>query len=194
LRAGELLASLNAPMMIYHRFADWNPYGVGWLLDEKRSGGRLVGEAGHALDMMCRLVGQNPVRVYAEGGNFAAPSATNAPDSGLITLGFPDGSCGTLLMSSVGNNHFPKEEIQITCANHTIIIYGFERMVVSNPAGQETITLPAADKGLRALLDHAARVFRDDVPAPVGLPEALRASRITFAAVRSIRTRQLQQL
>ncbi|MBN1284472.1 MAG: Gfo/Idh/MocA family oxidoreductase [Anaerolineae bacterium] len=194
LQARALLASLQAPMLIYHRIADWNPYGTSWMIDESLSGGRVIGEGGHALDMMCRLAGQDPVRVYAEGGNFAAPSPTGAPDSAVITLGFPDGSSGVLYLSSVGNNAFPKEEVQITCANHTIVIYGFERMEVYSPGGQETFTLPAMDKGLRAMLDQAAAVFLDGAPSPTGIPEALRATRITFAAVRAIRTRQLQAL
>lgn len=194
LQARALLASLQAPMLIYHRFADWNPYGTGWLIDESLSGGRVIGEGGHALDMMCRLAGQDPVRLYAEGGNFAAPSPTRAPDSALITLGFPDGSSGVLFLSSVGNSAFPKEAVQITCANHTVVIDGFERMDVYAPGGAETFTLPASDKGHRAMLDHAAEVFSGDAPAAVGIPEALRASRLTFAAVRAIRTRQLQAL
>lgn len=194
LQARELLKTLGQPMLIYHRFADYNPYGTGWLIDEKLSGGRVVGEGGHALDMMCRLAGQDPIRVYAEGGNFAASSSTGAPDTAVITLGFPDGTSGVLYLSSVGNNGFPKEEVQITCANHTIVNYGFERMVFYTPDGEKTFALSTADKGLRAMLDHAARVIREDAPAPVGIAEALRASRITFAAVRAIRTRQLQML
>ncbi|WP_119071184.1 Gfo/Idh/MocA family protein [Aggregatilinea lenta] len=194
LEARALLAELDAPMMIYHRFADWNPYGHGWPLDEALSGGRLVGEGGHALDSICRLTGQDPVRVYAEGGNFAEPSVTQAPDSALITLGFPDGSTGVLYLSSIANNGFPKEEIQITCANHTIVIYGYERMVIYAPDGVRERTLPEADKGLAHLLDMMVRVIREDAPAPVGLDDALRTSRCTFAAVRAIRTRSLQHL
>ncbi len=194
LKAREILEPLHAPMLIYHRMADWNPYSTGWLIDERQSGGRVVGEGGHLVDMMCRLVGQVPVRVYAEGGNFAEPSATSAPDSATISLGFPDGSAGIIMLSSVANNAFPKEEIQITCGNHTLVIDNFERMLVCAPAGQETITLPEMDKGLKAMLDSTARVIRDDMPSPVGVAEAIRATRTTLAAVHSIRTRQLMEL
>jgi predicted dehydrogenase len=194
LKAREILQPLRAPMLIYHRMADWNPYSTGWLSDESKSGGRVVGEAGHLVDMMCRLVGQDPVRVYAEGGNFAEPSATDAPDSALITLSFPDGAAGVIMLSSVANNGFSKEEIQITCANHTLVIDNFERLVISAPGGQETITLPEMDKGLKAMLDRTAHVIRDGSPSPVGVREAMRATRTTLAAVRSIRTRQIVEL
>ena len=40
LQARALLAQLDAPMLIYHRFADWNPYSHGWLIDEHLSGGQ----------------------------------------------------------------------------------------------------------------------------------------------------------
>jgi predicted dehydrogenase len=194
LEARALLAELAEPMMIYHRFADWNPYSHGWLIDENLSGGRLVGEAGHALDSMCQLVGEDPIRVYAEGGNYAEPSPTQAPDSAIITLGFPSGSTGTLFMSSVGNNGFPKEEVQITCADHTIVNYGYQRLEIHGPNGKTDRELPQVDKGLMHMLDAMFRVVRHDAVPPVGLREALRASRCTYAAVRAIRTRELQHL
>jgi predicted dehydrogenase len=191
LQAREILAPLNAPILIFHRIADWNPYSTGWLLPEHLSGARIVGEGGHAVDMICRLTGQNPVRVYAEGGNFAEPSPTGAADSALITLGFPDGSSGVIMLSSVGSNSFPKEELQITCANHTLNIQLFERMVVCSPSGTETFTLPEQDKGLKAMLDLTARVVQDGETNPIGIDEAWRACRATFAAVRSIHERQV---
>lgn len=194
LQARELLAKLDEPMLIHHRFADWNPYNWGWLIDESQSGGRVVGEGGHSLDMMCRLAGQNPVRLYAEGGNFAEPSPTNAPDSANIIIGFPDGSSGVLMLSSVGNNGYPKEEIVVTCANHTIAIFGFERMVIHSPAGAEEFTLPAADKGHAAMLDQTADAIEHGTRPAAGLDEALRAARLTMAALRSIRTHTLQTL
>jgi hypothetical protein len=94
----------------------------------------------------------------------------------------------------VGNSGYPKEEIQITCSNHTIIIDGFERMETYTPEGQEVFSLPAVDKGHWTLLNEAASVFADNAPASVGIPEGLRASRLTFAALDSIRSQQLQTL
>jgi predicted dehydrogenase len=192
--AREALAPLHAPMLIYHRFADWNPYNHGWLIDEKRSGGRVLGEGGHSLDMMCRLTGHSPVRLYAEGGNLAEPSPTLAPDSALITAGFPDGSSGVLYLSSVANNGFPKEEVQITCANHTIVIVNFQRMTIYAPDGQKELALPAGDKGHMAELDAIARSIQEGTPMPNGVAEAWRTARLTFAAVRSIRSHTLQQV
>ena len=194
LQAQALLNELNAPVMIYHRFADWNPYSHGWLIDESLSGGRLIGEGGHALDTICRLARQDPVRVYAEGGNFAEPSPTQAPDSACITLGFPDGSTGVLFMSSVANNAFPKEEVHVTCANHTIVINGFERMTIYGPGGVDKFMLPEADKGLAHMLEEMYKAIRHDQPTPVGMDAAWRASRCTFAAVKAVRTHELQYL
>ncbi len=193
-QAIELLRPLAAPMLICHRFADWNPYSRGWLLDERLSGGRVLGEGGHALDMMCQLVGQSPARVYAEGGNLAEPSLTDAPDSALISLGFEDGSSSVLFLSSVGNNGYPKEEVVITCANHTIAIHNFERMVVCSPKGQETFALPKMDKGHRAMLDAIARAIREDAAIPNGADEAWRTAQLTFAAARAIRSHAVETL
>ena len=194
LQARCLLAGLQAPIMVFHRIADWFPYSRGWLLDASLSGGRLIGEAGHALDMICQLVGQDPVRVYAEGGNLVGIPPGETPDSAIITLGFPNGSAGVLFLSSIANNGFPKEEIQITCANHTLVINNFESMHIYSPEGNQAFTLPAMDKGQPALVSAFAQAVIEDTPAPSSLDAALRTSRCTFAALESIRTRQTQRL
>lgn len=194
LQAKELLRQLGAPLLVHHRIADWNPYNRGWLMDESLSGGRVVGEGSHAVDLICQLVGQDPVRIYAEGGNFAEPNPTAAPDSAIIVLGFPDQSSGSVFLSSVANNAFPKEEIQITCANHTVVITNFQRMDIYAPEGTRTLSLPAVDKGHRAELDYLARAIQEGTMTPLGIHAGLRASRCTFAAVRSIRKRELQWL
>lgn len=194
LQLQALLRELGKPLLCLHRFADYNPYGAGWLIDESLSGGRLVGEAGHALDFLCRLVGQDPVRVWAEGGNFAEPSPTGAPDSALITVGFPDSSAGTLLLSSVGNNGYPKEEVQLTCANHTAVIRGFESMEIHSPGGTEVRRLPEADKGNYSMLTAVEKMLRGAGTNPAGLREAYRTSLLTFAAVRAIREEAVQTI
>ena len=141
-QARRLLAELDAPILINHRIADWFPYSSGWLTDQALSGGRVVGEAGHALDMICHLVGKAPVRVYAEGGNLVRVISNGAPDSALITLGFDDGSAGVLFLSSIANNGLAKEEVLVSCANHTLQITNFERMVIFSPEGEQVFTLP----------------------------------------------------
>ncbi len=193
-QARQLLDTLHAPMMVVHRIADWFPYRQGWLLDPSLSGGRLIGEAGHALDMICGLVGQAPVRVYAEGANLVGAGDAETPDSAIITLGFPNGSSGVLFLSSVANNNLMKEEIVVTCANHTLAIYNFERMDIHTPDGSETFTLPQMNKGQLELVTAFAQAIRQALPVPSGLEAALRTSQCTFAAVRAIRTGQVQAL
>jgi predicted dehydrogenase len=194
LEAHKILTDLDAPVMIMHRMADWFPYSQKWLLDGKLSGGRVIGEAGHALDMICQLIGQEPVRVYAEGGNLVGQGSPDVPDSAMITLGFPNGSTGSLFLSSIANNGYPKEEVLITCLNHTILIKNFESMVIYSVQGRQEITLPKMNKGQPELVGLFAQAIIDNTPAPNGLDTTLRTSRCTFAAVKSILTHQVQYL
>jgi predicted dehydrogenase len=191
LQAGELLASLGAPRLIYHRWANWNPYSTGWLRDEKLSGGRFIGEAGHALDMICRLADQVPQRVYAEGGDLLVDGT---PDSAVITLGFPDGSAGVLYLSSIANNNFPKEEITVTCANHTVVIYDFQRMDIFSSLGRQTFELPEMDRGQVGMLGAFAQAILDDTSPMVDLENALQISRISFAVLEAIRDHKVKIL
>jgi hypothetical protein len=67
-------------------------------------------------------------------------------------------------------------------------------MEIFGPDGKSVRELPVVDKGLKQMLETMYQVVRHDAVPPVGLREALRASRCTFAAVRAIRTRELQHL
>jgi predicted dehydrogenase len=193
-RAKALLETLQQPKQIFHRMADWNPYRSGWLLDESLSGGRLIGEAGHVLDMMCHLAGADPIQVFATGGNFAEPSATGAPDSATVVLSFPDESSGVLLLSSIGSNLFPKEEVQIFCAGHTINITNFQTMKICGPESVEDLALPTVDKGHKAMLDVLSAYIHEEQATAYDPRTAFRTTHCTLAALRSVRTHQPQQL
>jgi len=190
----DFLNSLNRPKQIYHRIADWNPYSSGWLLEENLSGGRVIGEAGHALDMMCQVVGMDPVRVFAQGGNFAKPSHTGAPDSATIILSFPDGSTGVLLLSSIASNLFPKEEVQIFCAGHTINILNFQKMDIYGPEKVFNYVLAAVDKGHNTMLDALSKSILENQSSENDVHAALRTTRAALAAVRSVKTHVSQGL
>ena len=193
-QARQLIAGLSGPVMVVHRMADWFPYNHGWLLDGSLSGGRVIGESGHALDMICQLIGQNPVRVYAEGGNLVGQGSLDTPDSAMITLGFANGSSGVMYLSSIANSGYPKEEVLVSCANHTLVIYNFERMQIVSPDGKQEFNLPKISKGQPELVSAFARAILEDLPSPNGIESALRTSRCTLAALRSISTHEVQYL
>ncbi len=77
-----------------------------WLQDPAQGGGRLIGEGCHFIDFLTFLVGNPPVFVRASG---LPDDDRYREDNVVLTLGFLDGSLGTILYISNGDKAFPKE-------------------------------------------------------------------------------------
>lgn len=81
-----------------------------WTQDERKGGGRIIGEAVHFIDTIQYLDGSRLTDMkvfYAD--NPAYPKKDNA----VITLRFESGAIGTVLYTSMGSKKYPKEQLQI---------------------------------------------------------------------------------
>lgn len=83
-----------------------------WVHDAQIGGGRIVGEACHAVDLATYLIGSRPVSVYAEP---AAPRgrAIATGDDAVLTLRHEDGSVSTIVYASGGERSAGKERVEI---------------------------------------------------------------------------------
>jgi len=185
-RARELLESTHGKKLIYHRIQAPFPEDD-WTHNPLIGGGRFIGEGCHIFDLLCELAQAPPVSVYASGGTFLNPENVKIPDSGIVTIGFADGSVGTTLIASAGCAEFPKEATEIYCNNKAIYIdnfiklsyFGFEK----EPGNVE---LSAVDKGLAVELDKFADAVLNDTESPNGPVKAARAAVISYAVNESI--------
>ncbi|HSR19940.1 MAG TPA: bi-domain-containing oxidoreductase, partial [Anaerolineales bacterium] len=77
------------------------------------SGGRIIGEACHFVDMLTFLVGAPPVTVSA----FALPDGGKYHEDNVsMTFTFPDGSIGVVDYLANGDPSLPKERLEVFCA------------------------------------------------------------------------------
>ncbi|MGI5877362.1 MAG: Gfo/Idh/MocA family protein [Christensenellales bacterium] len=186
-KARNLLKGNPHKKMIYHRIQAPFP-AEHWTHDPAVGGGRFVGEGCHIFDLLCEIVSQPPVSVYATGGTFLDPEKVRIADSAIVTLTFADGSVATTLISSAGCAQFPKEATEIYCDGRAIYIndfismeyYGFEGR------GRTSITYDRADKGHAAQLDRFADAILYDRESPNGLVNAARAAVISYKVNESI--------
>ena len=83
-----------------------------WVHDPEIGGGRIVGEACHFIDTMQAVCGAEPVDLHATGLN-PGRSDLSAGDVVTMTIGFDDGSMGTVHYFSNGDNSFAKERFEV---------------------------------------------------------------------------------
>ncbi|MEO3977915.1 bi-domain-containing oxidoreductase [Streptomyces sp. CAU 1734] len=148
-----------------------------WYLRQDTEGTRFEGEGGHFIDTASRLLGADPVSVYAV--------ATPGNDDLQIVLGYPDGSTATISYVTTGSSGFPKETLDLIADGKVLRLDDFVRASVHGPAKWSSPRLSRArDKGQRAELDAFLGAVRTGGPMPVPL-ESLVATTAATLAVRT---------
>ncbi len=150
-----------------------------WTQDPAVGGGRIIGEACHFIDLLRFLAGAPIVRAEA----LALDAATR--DSVSISLGFADGSLGTILYLANGSKAFPKERLEVFAAGRVLQLDNFRKLTGFGWPGFKKLNLWRQDKGQQACAAAfvqalRARVAGEAVAPPIPLEEILEVSRVTI--------------
>ncbi|PCG09105.1 dehydrogenase [Sphingomonas ginsenosidimutans] len=154
-----------------------------WTQDDAIGGGRIIGEACHFVDLMRFLAGAPIVEVAARRiGD--TPHLEVTEDKASITLGFADGSFGTIMYLANGAASFPKERIEVFAAGRVLQIDNFRRMTGFGWPGFRKQNLLRQDKGQAACAAAFVDSVKRGTPAipPAELFEVARAT-IEAAAI-----------
>jgi predicted dehydrogenase len=147
-----------------------------WTQDTATGGGRIIGEACHFVDLMRALADAPITSVVAS----ALPRQDKVPpDTVSFTLGFADGSIGTVHYFANGHRSFPKERVEVFCGGRVLMLDNFRRLTGFGWPGFRKHCLWRQDKGQEA----AARAFLQGVragKAPVHFEEVMEISRVTL--------------
>ncbi len=183
-RARAFLEPAFGPAVVTYRVNAGPAPDAGWLSDASRSGGRLVGEGCHMIDLACFLTGERPERVAAAGTRSAAGEGS-AEDDVALTIAMSNGSLVSFVYHAIGDSAAPKERIEIVRGDRFVVIDDF-RGVIESRDGKAVRSKGPADKG------HAdeAKAFVDAIrrggPPPIAYDDLVAVTRATFAARRSL--------
>lgn len=155
-----------------------------WLHDPAQGGGRLLGEGCHFIDFITFLVGQAPNSVYAQ----ALPDGgVYRQDNIAVTLGFPDGSVGTLHYLANGDNSLAKERLEVFSGGLVAELDDFRELRITQN-GRTRKTGGRQDKGHRAAWEHFVATLRQGGPPPIAYEQIFGGMRATLAALESLNT------
>lgn len=119
-----------------------------WTHNPSIGGGRIIGEACHHIDLMRFLAGSTITSVQARRMGINDAEAV-VEDKASITLGFADGSFGTIHYFANGAASFGKERIEVFAAGRTLQLINFRKLVAFNWPGFRNKTSLRQDKGQR---------------------------------------------
>jgi predicted dehydrogenase/threonine dehydrogenase-like Zn-dependent dehydrogenase len=156
-----------------------------WTQDLECGGGRIIGEACHFIDLMRFLAGGAIVSVQARcmGG---LPVTAVAEDKASITLGFENGSFGTILYLSNGAASFPKERVEVFAAGRVLQLDNFRKLRGYGWPGFTRMNLWKQDKGQAGC---AAAFLNAIASGTSAIPpeEIFEVARVTIEADRLLR-------
>ena len=108
----EFFAQVTEPLTVSIRFNAGQIPSDHWTQDPEAGGGRIIGEACHAIDLATFIAGSLPVRVFAESiGGPNAPEITD--DQCFITLRHANGSVSSIGYLAGGSRSCPKERLEV---------------------------------------------------------------------------------
>jgi len=137
-----------------------------------------VGEACHFIDLMRFLAGSPIVSIQARRMG-DAPGMVITEDKASITLGFEDGSFGTILYLANGAASFPKERVEVFAAGRVLQLDNFRKLKGYGWPGFSKMNLWKQDKGQNACTMAYLLAVENGVPA-IPVDEIFEVARVTI--------------
>jgi len=182
----SLLANVREPKSIIMTVNAGSISKDNWVHASEVGGGRIVGEGCHFIDLLRYLIGFPIVSVQAISmGQMSGDGITD--DKVTFTLGFSDGSFGTVHYLSNGHISFPKERLEIFCGNRTLQLDNFITLRGFGWPGFKKMSLRRQDKGNQACAAKFINAVQTGEPSPIPFDEIIEVTRVSFDIFDSIK-------
>lgn len=183
----EHFAAHTGPLTLMYRFNAGPLPAEHWLHDPDVGGGRIVGEACHALDLASYLVRGRIVRVFAEAPPPAGP-LPGGDDQALIVARFDNGSVATISYMSGGSKSFPKERVEMFGGGRVAVIEDFNAVTLVSGSRTTEQRFRGRQKGHFEELNAFITAVRTVSAPPIPETSMLNVSRAALAVVESLQT------
>ncbi len=160
-----------------------------WTQDPAVGGGRIIGEACHYIDLM-RFLASAPITSVQARRMGDSVSEAIAEDKATITLGFSDGSFGTIHYLANGGSTFPKERIEVFASGRTLQLNNFLKLRGFNWPGFRKQKLFRQDKGQAACAAVFVEAVENGGAAPIPVEELFEVAEVTIDVAEILRAQQ----
>lgn len=154
-----------------------------WVHDRARGGGRIIGEACHFIDLFAFITGS---RIEAVCMNSLGNSCETTDNASML-LKCENGSTGVINYFSNGNNAYAKERIEVYSLGRTLILDNF-RTLTGYGFSHFTKLKMQQDKGHKEQFAKLLEMVKNGGMPLIPFEEIVHTSRVTFAALESLKT------
>lgn len=180
----ERLQNIPGPKSVSYRVMAGSLDPEHWYANYEESGGRIVGECCHFMDLFVYLMDSDPVSVYANVVD-EPEGQLPFPDSCVATVTFRDGSNCQLIYSSKGDTSYPKEQLTVFGAGLVAELVNFQSLTVTADRKQTKST--ATSKGHAEQMKAWLEFLNAKAPHPFPGNTAIRSMDLTFGLTDSLR-------
>ena len=157
-----------------------------WTQDPAIGGGRIIGEACHHIDLMRFLIGA-PITAFSGRRMGDNDAVVITEDKASITLGFADGSFGTIHYLANGGASFPKERVEVFAAGRTLQLDNFIGLKGFNWPGFRKQSAWRQDKGQDNCAAAFLRAVEGEGEAPIPPDELFEVAEVTIEIAEQLR-------
>jgi len=151
-----------------------------WTQDKEIGGGRIIGEGCHFIDLLRYLADSEIVSVQAM---MIGEGVAIRDDKVTFTLGFANGCFGTVHYLANGNKSFPKERLEIFCADRVLQLDNFRKLIGYGWPGFDKMKLSRQDKGQKACAAAFVSAIETGGASPIPFSELIEVAQATFDVV-----------
>jgi len=176
---------VSSPLSISYRFAAGPLPKNHWTQDAEVGGGRIIGEACHAIDVCTVLAGSPPVKVYAESAA-SESRADTTDDQVFISMRHANGCVSSVSYQSGGDRAFPGERVEVFGGGKVGTIDHWGAIELWSGGRQRTAN-GGRDKGHSSEFKAFLDVLQHGGSWPIAWDDIRATTLASFAAVRSLR-------
>jgi len=151
-----------------------------WTQDKNVGGGRIISEGCHFIDLLRYLADAEITSVQAM---MIGEGIGVRDDKVTLTLGFANGCFGTVHYFANGNKSFPKERLEVFCADRVLQLDNFRKLTGYGWKGFDKMKLMKQDKGQKACVTAFVEAVEKGTDSPIPFSELIEVANVTFDVV-----------
>ncbi len=159
--------------------------GDSWIKIPDISGGRIVGEVCHFVDVFNFLSNSQVVRVYASA---LKTTKDDWDDNVSVVLEYGDGSRATIIYTSMPDYSIPKERMEIHKSGISAFLDNFKSLHVYSGGKKSGFKDNTVSKGHKEEMKALVNALKNGQPSPISFRDIYNVTLTTFKIRESMRT------
>jgi len=180
-KAKRIVERRKNPLMITYRINSAGMKKEHWINDPVEGGGAIIGEGCHFFDFCNWIVGCNPMQIYAEMISSNDESIVDA-NNVISTIRYEDGSVASVSYTTIGDESFSKERIEIFVDGGVIVIDNFKDLTVTGLDGKGE-KLKRIEKGQFELINEYGGLLKAE-SSNIDLPSVADGVKATICSLK----------